>query len=143
MNLNATMKWRWSHCQFLTLMFFTSIGFSLNAQYSTVSSGELEAKRIENIKSGNSGDKDIYNELIFSFEEYEIFEKNYLAIEEKLKKQIIIEFIELDQSKKQLKVIYPLEFAKTNDFLKSLKETFSVYGVYIATYSESLLMRSN
>lgn len=137
----TTLNWRNSYCQFFILFFCATISFNSNAQYSSATPSELERIRIENIKAGNAPDLGIFNELIFSFEDFDLLEKNYEAIEKDLNSQLKLATMELSSSTKQLKIIYPLEIAKSDEFLKLLKETLSKYDVYLTSYNKTLLIK--
>ena len=138
----TTLNWRNSYCQFFFLFFCATINFNSSAQqYSSATASELETIRIKNIQSGNVADLGIFNELIFSFEDFDLFEQNYEAIENDLNSHVKLVEMELSNSTKQLRVIYPLDFAKTDDFLKLLKDGLSKYGVFLATYNETLLIK--
>lgn len=121
---------------------FLALTSNANAQYKEISGSALESTIFLNHQNGLPGHQGLYNNLLFKVEDYSILNSNFDKINQSLNEKFKVEKLELASESQQFFVIYDKTLAKTDDFLKILKEVLSQYNVYLVGYEESTLVKS-
>ena len=121
---------------------FLALTPNTNAQYKEISGSALESTIFSNHQNGLPGHHGLYNNLSFKVEDYSILNSNFDKMNQSLNEKFKVEKLELASESQQFFVIYDKTLAKTDDFLKILKEVLSQYNVYLVGYEESTLVKS-
>ena len=121
---------------------FLALTSNLHAQFKEISGRELESKIYTNHQNGLPGYQGLFNNLKFNVKDYSILNSNFDKINQSLREKFKIELLELNSNSQQLILIYDKTLAKTDDFLKILKEVLSQYNVYLVGYDEFTLVKS-
>ena len=123
-----------------TLLFLSS---NVNAQYREVQGAELEKIIYQNHKNNLPGNEGLYSKLIFKVKDFSLLLSSFQNIEKSIQSLFLCELIELKEETEELLIIYDKQKAVTDDFLKMLKGALGEFGVFLVSYEEITLVRSN
>ena len=123
-----------------TLLFLSS---NVNAQYREVQGAELEKIIYQNHKNNLPGNEGLYGKLIFKVKDFSLLLSSFQNIEKSIQSLFLCELIELKEETEELLIIYDKQKAVTDDFLKMLKGALGEFGVFLVSYEEITLVRSN